>query len=150
MIPRNKNMRQINQVGLNLIQEFEGLRLQAYKPVWDDPWTIGAGHTKGVYEGMVITEEEAWEFLREDVKDAEDTVNELVEVKLTDNQFAALVSFVFNLGSSSFQISTLLKKLNDSDYEGASKEFLRWNKAGDVILPGLTRRREAEKALFLS
>ncbi|EDH9820259.1 TPA_asm: lysozyme, partial [Salmonella enterica subsp. enterica serovar Typhimurium] len=80
----------------------------------------------------------------------ENDVSRLVKVKLTQGQFDALVSFAYNLGARTLSSSTLLRKLNSGDYAGAADEFLRWNKAGGKVLNGLTRRREAERALFLS
>ncbi len=138
----------INQDGVNLIKSFEGLYLDAYL----DPvgvWTIGYGHTEGVYEGMTITEAEAEELLRKDLAEFEAAVSEAVQVSLNDNQFSALVSFTFNLGAGSLFESTLLKLLNQGDFQGAADQFPRWNKAGGQELPGLTRRRKAERALFL-
>ncbi|WP_417764674.1 lysozyme [Shewanella chilikensis] len=135
-------------VNKEIIKEFEGLRLEAYKcPA--DVWTIGYGHTRAVVPGDVITEKEAEDFLSEDVEDAEDAVNAYVDVKLNQNQFDALVSFVYNLGAGNFRSSTLLRKLNAGDYLGAANEFKRWNKSGGVTLNGLVRRREAEANLFI-
>ena len=134
--------------GLNLIKEFEGLRLQAYQ-CSANIWTIGYGHTADVSANDVITEEEALSFLRQDVAESERTVNQYVHVPLTQNQFDALVSFVFNLGVGNFRTSTLLRKLNAGDDDGAAQEFGCWIHAGGKALPGLVRRREAERALFL-
>jgi GH24 family phage-related lysozyme (muramidase) len=132
-----------------LIQSFEGLRLRAYQDSVG-VWTIGYGTTAGVRPGMVITEEQALEFLRRDVDQFEAAVADLVTVLLTADQFSALVSFVYNLGAGSLRQSTLLKLLNQGNVHGAAEEFLRWNKAGGQVLAGLTRRRNAERALFLS
>ena len=106
-------------------------------------------HTEGVYEGMTITEAAAEELLRKDLAEFEAAVSEAVQVSLNDNQFSALVSFSFNLGADSLFESTLLKLVNQGDFQGAADQFLRWNKAGGQELPGLTRRRQAERALFL-
>jgi len=134
--------------GLNIIKEFEGLRLQAYKcPA--DRWTIGYGHTAGVSANDVITEAQATSLLCQDVAESERAVNHYVHGPLTQNQFDALVSFVFNLGVGNFRTSTLLKKLNAGDNDGAAQEFGRWIHAGGKALPGLVRRREVERALFL-
>jgi len=134
--------------GINIIKEFEGLRLQAYKcPA--DRWTIGYGHTAGVSANDVITEAQAISLLCQDVAESERAVNHYVHVPLTQNQFDALVSFVFNLGVGNFRTSTLLKKLNAGDNDGAAQEFGRWIHAGGKALPGLVRRREVERALFL-
>lgn len=138
----------INQDGLDLIKSFEGLYLDAYlDPV--DIWTIGYGHTEGVYEGMTITEAEAEELLRKDLAEFEAYVSEAVQVDLNENQFSALVSFTFNLGPENLLDSTLLKLLNQGDFQGAADQFPIWNKAGSQELEGLTRRRKAERALFL-
>lgn len=141
-------MRKTNKAGVELIKKFEGLRLTAYQDSVG-VWTIGYGHTRTAREGMKITEPEAEALLRDDLADAESDVSRMVGVPLNDNQFAALVSFVFNLGGNNFALSTLRKMLNKGLYEGASKQFARWNKAGGKVLPGLSRRRDAERELFL-
>lgn len=139
----------INEAGLNLIKDFEGCRLKAYLcPA--GVWTIGYGHTQGVKPDMVISQLQAERFLRQDLKRFEDAVTSLVKVPITPNQFSALVSFAYNVGTGALYDSTLLRKLNKKDYKGAANEFLRWNKAGGKVLPGLTRRRIAEKDLFES
>jgi GH24 family phage-related lysozyme (muramidase) len=138
----------INQDGVNLIKSFEGMELEAYLDAVG-VWTIGYGHTQGVYEGMTITEAQAEELLRKDLAEFESAVSEAVQVSINDNQFSALVSFTFNLGAGSLFESTLLKLLNQGDFQGAADQFPRWNKAGGQELPGLTRRRKAERALFL-
>lgn len=139
----------ISQDGLNLIKEFEGFRADAYLcPA--GIWTIGYGHTGGVAEWQSVTKQEAEEYLKSDVAFAEDVVNEYVEVELTQHQFDALVCFVFNVGADAFRDSTLLRLLNQGQTEEAAEQFLRWNKAGGKVLTGLTRRREAERELFLS
>lgn len=139
----------INKAGLDLIKRSEGLELSTYI-CSGGAKTIGYGSTRNVTEGMTITEEEADELLRQDVEYFEEKVSELVTVPLTSNQFSALVSFTFNLGESALGSSTLLKLLNAGDYLGAADQLLRWDKAGDVRLPGLTRRRIAERELFLT
>lgn len=134
--------------GLNLIKFFEGLKLRAYKcPA--DIWTIGYGHTDGVAPDDIVTEAQAISLLFEDVAKSERAVNQYVHVTLTQNQFDALVSFIFNLGIGNFRTSMLLKKINAGDYDGASKEFGRWIHAGGKALAGLVSRREAESALFM-
>lgn len=140
----------ISQKGIDLIKSFEGLELKAYQDVVG-VWTIGYGSTGShVKPGMVITPKEAEDLLRKDVARFEACVDKQVSVPLTQNQFDALVSFAFNLGCGNLASSTLLRKLNAKDYKGASLEFVKWNRAGGKVLAGLTRRREAEKALFLS
>ncbi|MFM6208766.1 MAG: lysozyme [Planktothrix sp.] len=138
----------INSEGVKLIKSFEGMELEAYQDAVD-VWTIGYGHTKTVEPGMIITEAKAEELLRQDLEEFEEAVTEAVEVSINSNQFSALVSFCFNLGAGSLFQSTLLKLLNQGDFQGAADQFPRWNKAGGQVLEGLTRRRKAERALFL-
>jgi lysozyme len=98
---------------------------------------------------MVITEATAEIMLRKDLAKFEDAVSKSVKVPLKQNQFDALVSLVYNIGPGNFQSSTLLKKLNAGEYQSAADQFPRWNRAGGKVLAGLTRRREAEKGLWL-
>ena len=137
----------ISTEGLALIKKFEGCKLRAYQDSVG-VWTIGVGHTKGVVEGDVITEEEADEYLRADVREAEECVSRAVTLPLTQGEFDACVSFVFNVGCGAFRGSTLLKRILDSDFDGARLEFARWNKAGGQVLAGLTARRKAEAEMF--
>lgn len=132
---------------LSLIKRFEGLRLKAYICPAGVP-TIGYGTTKGVRMGQTITEEEAERLLREDVAVFERGVDEAVKVPLNPNQRAALVSFAYNVGLGAFRTSTLLRLLNKGDYAGAAKQFDRWTKGGGKVLPGLVKRRAAERELF--
>jgi len=138
---------EISQEGLSLIKKFEGCELESYKCA-AGVWTIGYGSTNGIEEGMEISQERADMLLLEDVEIFEEAVNKLVEVPLEQNQFDALVSWTFNLGSTNLQNSTLLKVLNNEDYEGVPSQIKRWNKAGGEVLQGLVRRREAEALLF--
>lgn len=132
-----------------LIKSFEGLELEAYLcPA--NVWTIGYGHTGNVHEGQTITKQEADELLDQDLEVFRRGVRKAVTVDLNENQFGALVSFAYNVGIGSLQSSTLLKLLNAGDYAGAADQFLRWNKASGKVLTGLTRRREAERAVFLT
>jgi lysozyme len=138
--------------GKSLIKEFEGFRATAYLcPA--GVWTVGYGTTringKSVKEHTKITTQEADDLLEQDLKRFEDGIKKLVSVELTQNQFDALVSFVYNLGIGSLQKSTLLKKLNAGHFEEAANEFLKWDKADGKKLSGLTRRRTAERELFL-
>lgn len=139
--------RRINAEGLDLIKEFEGLRLKAYLcPA--NVWTIGYGSTGAhVKPGMVITEAEAERLLREDLARFERAVAKACPVA-TDNQFAAIVSLAFNVGEAAIAKSTLVRKHTAGDYAGAALEFPRWNKAGGKVLAGLTRRRGREQALY--
>jgi GH24 family phage-related lysozyme (muramidase) len=132
---------------LSLIKEFEGLRLEAYLcPA--KVWTIGYGHTKTAKPGMRITEGGAEALLRHDLEWVESTINKHVKVPLTQNQYDALASFIYNVGAGAFRKSTLLRLLNQGDYDGAAGQFQRWNKAGGQVLKGLTRRRKAEAEKF--
>ena len=133
-----------------IIKQFEDLRLEAYKPTPNDVWTIGWGHTKTAKPGMTITRDEADALFYLDVKWAEEVVDKLVKVDLNDNQREALVSFVFNIGETNFRSSTLLRKLNAGDYEGAANEFPKWKFQKGKVLKGLVRRRAEEMALFMS
>lgn len=139
-----------NEKGKTLIKNYEGCRLTAYKcPA--GIWTIGYGHTGShVKEGMKISVAEAERLLTEDLHKFENGVSSYVKVPLNENQFSALVSFAFNCGLGSLQTSTLLKKLNAKDYSGAADELLRWDKANGKPLAGLTKRRKAERELFLA
>lgn len=137
-----------SQRGLSLIKSFEGLRLLAYRDAIG-VWTIGYGATRGVKPGMSVTKEQAERMLLNDVQRFEPEVERLVKVPLAGNQWDALVSFTYNLGAANLESSTLLRLLNRGDYAGAAEQFPRWNKAGGKVLPGLVRRREAERALFL-
>lgn len=139
----------INNKGLELIKKYEGCRLLAYKcPA--GVWTIGYGHTADVKSGMAITKYDAERLLLQDLKRFEEGVEALVKVPLTSNQFSALVSFAFNCGLSALRSSTLLKKLNVGDLNGAAREILRWDKVNKKPVEGLTKRRKEEQKLFLT
>ena len=132
-----------------LIKSFEQLRLNSYLcPA--GKWTIGYGHTEGVNRGMLITEKTADAFLKQDIQKAEAEVNR-IEADLTQEQFDALVSFVFNVGTQAFRYSTLRKLIerNPGDPKIAD-EFRRWVYAGNTVLPGLVKRREQEIKLYYS
>ena len=140
----------ISQKGLEFIAGFEGLLLTAYWDSYGKVWTIGYGHTSGVYPGQTITKQQALNYLRSDCQFAANAVNKYVKVSINQNQFDALVSFTFNLGAGAFAGSDLLKYLNQGKIQAAANEFPLWCHAGGQVLPGLVRRRNAEKALFLS
>ena len=140
-------MRTINDLGLALIKSFENCKLEAYQDQVG-VWTIGWGHTGNVYAGQEITQDEADALLETDLTKFENGVSNLVKVPITDNQFAALVSFAFNLGLGALGGSTLLKLVNAQDIDGASLEFLKWDHAGGKPSDGLLRRRTAESMLF--
>lgn len=135
----------LSDEGLNLIKHFEGCKLDAYLDSVGVA-TIGYGHTRGVHLGDSCTQEQADKWLKEDAGWSAASVNQMVTAEIEQCMFDALVSFTFNLGSTALRNSTLLKKLNAG--EPAAAEFLRWDHAGNKVLPGLTRRREAEKKLF--
>jgi len=143
-----KNMR-TGDAGVALIKKSEGKKLKAYKPIEEDPWTIGFGHTKDVKEGDKISNEQAEEFLREDLLVYEQCVNRNVMLELSQNEFDALISWTYNLGCPNLRKSTLLRLLNAGDRAGAADQFPRWNRAAGRVLRGLTRRRMAERELFL-
>jgi len=144
-----------NQAGVELIKEFEGLRLAAYPDpgTGGHPWTIGIGTTKypngrWVQRGDTCTEGQALEYLRHDLQTFEREVERMVLVPTNENQFSALVSFAYNVGSQALQKSTLLRYINAHDFAAAAGEFGRWNQAAGKVLPGLVRRRAAERELF--
>lgn len=137
----------IGAKGLSLIKSYEGFRAQAYMDTGNVP-TIGYGTTKGVRIGQTVTKAEAEAYLLRDVQSAEATVTKSVTVKLTQDQFDALVCFVYNVGSGSFRSSTLLSLLNQKMYSTVSTQLKRWDKDNGRVIAGLTRRRAAEGVLF--
>lgn len=144
--------RKINQEGLEKLKKWEGLRTKAYLDS-AKVWTIGYGHTSAagdpyVRQGMVITDKEATNILMNDLTQYEQAVEQSVKVELNDNQFAALVSFTYNVGIGAFKKSTLLKKLNKGDYDAVPAELMKWTKAGGKRLQGLVNRRSAEGGLW--
>ena len=136
-----------SQEGISLIKKFEGCELEAYR-CSADVLTIGYGHTQGVNEGDSCTQDEAEELLVKDLEEFEFYVNDIVEQELNQNQFDALGAWTFNLGPTNLRSSTLLKRLNEGDFEDAPRQIRRWNKAAGEVLDGLVRRREAEALLF--
>ncbi len=143
----------ISARGIELIKQFEGLELEAYQDI-AGVWTIGYGHTGDVEPGMRISEREAEALLRKDLKPRENSVDNLSSVNLNQNEFDALVSFVYNVGADAYRRSTARRRLNRNDRLGAADALTWWNKAtvGGVLreVAGLTRRRAAERALFLT
>jgi lysozyme len=131
-----------------LVRQFEGCRLQAYLDSVGVP-TIGVGHTRSVKMGDHCSQEQADMWLSQDLEDAGAAVASLVKVPLTQGQFDALTSFVFNLGARRLATSTLLTLLNKGDYMGASGQFMLWVHAGGKVLDGLVKRRAAEAKLFM-
>ena len=135
--------------GIALIKEFEGLRLKAYKCP-GGVWTIGYGHTAGVKSGKVISEAQAEEYLKADLIAYERYLNGL-GLALNQNQFDALVSFIYNVGTGNFSNSTLLRKVRANPRDNSiMDEFLRWVYSKGRVLPGLQRRRLAEMKLYFS
>lgn len=143
----------ISEAGIDLIKRFEGLELESYQDI-AGVWTIGYGHTETAGPNQKINEREAEELLRRDLGPRERAVEQLVSVSLNQNEFDALVSFVFNVGAGAFKTSTARKRLNRNDRFGAGEALTWWNKAtvSGVLreVRGLTRRRAAERALFLT
>ncbi len=136
---------------IQIVKHFEGCELKAYQDEVGK-WTISYGHTcdtpPDCCEGMECTQDEAEQYLQNDLAYAMDGIQRLVKVPLNDNQLSALISFAFNLGLCNLASSTLLTKLNSGDYDGAADEILRWDHAGGVVLKGLQLRRQAEHDLF--
>jgi lysozyme len=140
--------RQINGAGLALVKEYEGLRLTAYKDS-GGLYTIGYGHVgPHIRPGMRITEAQAEAFLLADLGTAEQAVSRLVKPKQTNNEFSALVSLVFNIGTGHFADSDLLKHLNSGDDDGATAEWMKWVYVAGKRSKGLVRRRAEEVSLF--
>lgn len=137
-----------NEKGLKIIKDSESLQLKAYKDS-GGVWTVGWGHTKSVYPGMHITEAAAEALLKKDLEEAETAVKDLVTAELNHNQFSALVSLVFNIGTGAFRKSTLLHHLNERQYKEAARQFRRWVYDNGRKLNGLVTRREKERALFV-
>jgi lysozyme len=135
--------------GLALTERFEGVKLVAY-PDQHGTWTIAYGHTAGVYEGMTCTADQAEQWLIEDTAWAEATVNKYVTRQVTQGEFDAMVDFTFNLGTGSFQHSTLLQMVDQGNFAAAADEFARWDKCGGQVVAGLLRRRIAEEQEFNS
>ena len=161
---------QTSQTGINLIKKLEGCKLEAYQ-CSAGVWTIGYGHTGAdVFKGKKITQNDAETLLKTDLKRFETAINNLlicgsgsspqacveqdggllIPVDLNQNQFDALVSFIYNIGINAFKNSTMLKYLNRGDFYSAAKEFDRWIYAGGKVSEGLKNRRNAEKTLFLT
>ncbi|WP_295966828.1 lysozyme [uncultured Bartonella sp.] len=145
--------RQISQHGLEKLKQWEGLKTKAYQDSKGE-WTIGYGHTAKAgsltpVKGMVITKEDAESLLLKDLSQFEAAVENNVKVKLNDNQFAALVSFAFNVGTGAFKSSTLLKKLNNGNFDAVPSELMKWVHTGKTKNQGLVNRRRAEGYLWM-
>lgn len=146
-------VRPIPQAAVEILRRFEGCKLTAYQDA-GGVWTIGWGHTKNVHPEMVITHEEAEELLREDLQDIAPGIIKYVTITLNNNQYSALLSFVYNVGISAFYNSTLLKVINSKDLNDESaivEQFMRWDKdSKDIVLDGLRARRRAESSLYFT
>ena len=138
---------EMSEEGLSLIKKFEGCELKAYEDAVGVQ-TIAYGRTKNVCMDDVCTLEQAESWLAEEMEEYEGYINDLVKVDLDQNQFDALVSWVYNLGPTNLNSSTLLRVLNEGRYADVPDQIRRWNKAGGKVLAGLTRRREAEALMF--
>jgi lysozyme len=152
-------MRKVNKAGIDLIKGFEGFSSKPYPDpgTGAKPFTIGYGTT--IYEDgkevtmqdPYISEERAIQLLEHDVIKFSNSVEKLVKISINDNEFAALVSFAYNCGIGNLTSSTLLKLLNaNADKTAIGDQFLRWDKAAGKVMAGLTRRRQAERSLFLA
>ncbi len=139
----------VSQQGINLVKEFEGCRLEAYQD-GAGIWTLGWGHTAGVKAGDTCTQEQAESWLMQNLADAAASVQDLIDVPLTQGQFDALSSFTFNLGRGNLHGSTLRKLLNAGDAPAAALEFPKWCNVAGKPSAGLLRRRMAEQSLFLA
>ena len=133
---------------IDLIKKYEGFSARPYKcPA--GVLTIGYGRTIDVRPYEITTEESETIWLDKYVKTIADQILAVVKVELSNNQICALIDFVYNLGIGNFKSSTLLRKINQGDFSAAANEFLKWNKAGGIVLKGLENRRIAERMLFL-
>lgn len=140
---------------VEIIKKHEGLRLEAYMPTPNDKWTIGYGHTKTARPGMKISEARAEELLRSDIAWVEKVIEKEVTVPINQNQYDALASLIFNIGGAQFKRSSVLRLLNQKNYQAAADAFLLWTKQRNKttgkmdVLRGLVYRRNEERALFL-
>lgn len=144
--------RRINAAGLSILRTFEGCKLKSYPDpgTGGDPWTIGWGSTGAdIKQGMTWTQQKCDERLLLDLQKFEAGVEAMVPAGLSHNEFSALCVLAYNIGLGALRNSTLMRKLKAGDRVGAAEEFTRWNKAGGRVMAGLTRRRVAERELFL-
>jgi lysozyme len=141
----------MNAAGLELLKHFEGFRSDAYPDpaTGAEPWTIGYGFTRGVQPGDTITREDADERLKVEVAEYEGDVLKVCKRMPSPNQLAAMTSLAFNVGLGNFRSSTVLRRHNSGETFAAANAFLLWNRANGRVMAGLTRRREAERALYL-
>jgi len=138
---------QLSKTGIELLKHFEGCELKAYQDSVG-VWTIGYGHTKGIYEGLEITQSEAEKMLVDELPEYEGYITDKIVPRLQQHEFDALVCWVYNLGPTNLSSSTMLKKLNAGEFKEVPFQMKRWDKAGGQPLLGLTRRRNAEALLF--
>ena len=138
---------QLSKTGIELLKHFEGCELKAYQDSVG-VWTIGYGHTKGIYEGLEITQSEAEKMLVDELPEYEGYITDKVVPMLQQHEYDALVCWVYNLGPTNLSSSTLLKRLNAGEFKDVPFQMKRWDKAGGQPLLGLTRRRNAEALLF--
>lgn len=136
-----------NEGGIALIKASEGLRLSAYRN--GSHWLVGYGHGEGVTRGTTITKRQADAFLNADLRSCEHAVGKVVTVPVTQNEFSAMVSFCFSIGTLGLSKSSIVKSLNARDRTGAADAFLMWVKGGGKVIPDLVKRRKAERTLFL-
>ena len=140
-------MMQLSKTGIELLKHFEGCELKAYQDSVG-VWTIGYGHTKGIYEGLEITQSEAEKMLQDELPEYEGYITDKVVPMLQQHEYDALVCWVYNLGPTNLSSSTLLKRLNAGEFKDVPFQMKRRDKAGGQPLLGLTRRRNAEALLF--
>ena len=138
---------QLSKTGIELLKHFEGCELKAYQDSVG-VWTIGYGHTKGIYEGLEITQSEAEKMLIDELPEYEGYITDKIVPRLQQHEYDALVCWVYNLGPTNLSSSTMLKKLNAGEFKEVPFQMKRWDKAGGQPLLGLTRRRNAEALLF--
>lgn len=144
--------RRINAEGLGILMHFEGCKLEAYPDpgTGGAPWTIGWGETgPSIKPGLKWTQKQCDDRLMARLTEFEAGVEAMAKVKLTNNQFSALVVLAYNIGLSALRGSTLMRLVNAGRFREAAEEFPRWNKSGARVMAGLTRRRLAERDLFL-
>ena len=146
-VPANANLTTSQEL-ISFIKDIEEIRLKPYRGV-SGKWLIGYGHLLGNTPGSMITEKKATELLIQDLEYSENTVKRLVKTNLAQHEFDALVSLTFNIGSGAFAKSTVLKKINRGDKQGAAEAFLMWNRAGGRKNKHLVQRRIFEKDFFL-
>ena len=137
----------ISTVGVDLIKEFEGCKLEAYQ-CSADVWTIGYGHTRHVSKGDTISQDQADKYLLDDIAWVEVHCDRLITVPLNQHQHDAIVSWCYNLGCGNLRASTMLRVINAGEFDKVSEQIVRWDNVNGQPVAGLTRRRSAEAVLF--